>query len=61
MPNVKRTASRSTRTAPIDGGQLLMRFGRFGAFVACSNYPECKYTRNVEEPAAPDGERRGGG
>jgi DNA topoisomerase-1 len=29
-----------------------MRFGRFGPFIACSNYPECKYTRNLEEPAA---------
>jgi DNA topoisomerase-1 len=29
-----------------------MRFGRFGAFVACSNYPECKYTRELNAPAA---------
>ncbi len=26
-------------------GRLALRGGRFGAFVACSNYPECKYTR----------------
>ncbi|HET9398160.1 MAG TPA: type I DNA topoisomerase, partial [Sphingomicrobium sp.] len=34
------------RLCPMCGtGQLGLRGGRFGAFVACSNYPECKYTR----------------
>ena len=32
-------------------GRLSLKTGRFGAFVACSNYPECKYTR----PFASDG------
>jgi DNA topoisomerase I len=26
-------------------GRLNLRGGKFGAFVACSNYPECKYTQ----------------
>ena len=26
-------------------GRLGLRGGKFGAFVACSNYPECKFTR----------------
>ncbi len=26
-------------------GRLSLKTGRFGAFVACSNYPDCKYTR----------------
>lgn len=26
-------------------GQLSLRGGRFGAFVACSNYPDCRYTQ----------------
>jgi DNA topoisomerase-1 len=60
MPNVKKEGIPLDETCPLDGGQLLMRFGRFGAFVACSNYPECKYTRDVvesgaEEEAAPAG------
>ncbi|HZG09166.1 MAG TPA: type I DNA topoisomerase [Allosphingosinicella sp.] len=34
------------RVCPACGdGRLAMRGGRFGAFVACSNYPECKFTR----------------
>ncbi|MET3824372.1 DNA topoisomerase-1 [Sphingomonas sp. PvP055] len=36
-------------------GQLALRGGKFGAFVACSNYPECKYTRRFGQPGA-DGE-----
>jgi len=28
-----------------EGGQLSLKVGRYGAFVGCSNYPECKYTR----------------
>ena len=32
------------------GGRLALRGGRFGAFVACSNYPECKYTRKFAQP-----------
>jgi DNA topoisomerase-1 len=34
------------RLCPACGeGSLGLRGGRFGAFVACSNYPECKFTR----------------
>jgi len=31
-------------------GRLSLRGGRFGAFIACSNYPECKYTRKFGQP-----------
>ncbi len=33
-------------------GRLSLRGGRFGAFIACSNYPECKYTQNFGQAAA---------
>ena len=32
------------------GGRLALRGGKFGAFVACANYPECKYTRQFAQP-----------
>jgi len=32
------------------GGRLALRGGRFGAFVACANYPECKFTRKFAQP-----------
>jgi DNA topoisomerase I, bacterial len=31
-------------------GRLSLRGGRYGAFVACSNYPECKFTRKFAQP-----------
>ena len=31
------------------GGRLALRGGKYGAFVACSNYPECKYTRRFAQ------------
>jgi DNA topoisomerase-1 len=34
---------------PLSGHPLQIKFGRFGKFVACSNYPECKYTRPMPE------------
>jgi DNA topoisomerase-1 len=27
------------------GHDLIIRYGRFGKFIACSNFPECRYTR----------------
>ncbi|HUI19390.1 MAG TPA: type I DNA topoisomerase [Alphaproteobacteria bacterium] len=29
-------------------GRLSLKLGKFGAFVGCSNYPECRYTRPLE-------------
>ena len=33
-------------------GQLSLKVGRFGAFIGCSNYPECRYTRQMTPGAA---------
>lgn len=32
---------------PECGGKLTERSGRYGAFLGCSNYPRCRYTRKV--------------
>lgn len=32
---------------PDCGGELVKRSGRFGEFIACSNFPKCKYSRNL--------------
>lgn len=29
-------------------GDLVIKEGRFGKFIACSNYPTCKHTKNIE-------------
>ena len=46
------------RICPLCGtGKLGLRGGKYGAFVACSNYPDCKYTRRFGqgEEAASEG------
>ena len=36
--------------------ELLRRKGRYGEFIACSNFPECKYTTDLEGNAPPEPE-----
>ena len=37
------------RNCPECGSPLLKVYGRYGAFIACSNYPECKYKESLKE------------
>lgn len=49
----QRTDGGDIRQCPSCGnGRLNLKAGKFGAFVGCSNYPECRYTRQL----AADGE-----
>jgi DNA topoisomerase-1 len=32
-------------------GTLSLKLGKFGVFIGCSNYPECRYTRQLSAPA----------
>ena len=49
------TEMKSVKQAPIPtdykcglcGKQVFIKFGRFGKFMACSGFPECKYTRSL--------------
>lgn len=41
-------------------GQLSLKTSRFGAFIGCSRYPDCKYTRPVASPSAEDGSAESG-
>jgi DNA topoisomerase-1 len=38
-------------------GRLSLKLGKFGGFIGCTNYPECRYTRQLAtgNGAAPDG------
>jgi DNA topoisomerase-1 len=38
-------------------GRLNLKAGKFGAFVGCSNYPECRYTRPLASDAEATGDR----
>ncbi|MBI2073573.1 MAG: type I DNA topoisomerase [Gemmatimonadetes bacterium] len=43
-----------TTPCPECGGKLTVKSGRFGPFIACSNYPECRYTKPLKRDKAPD-------
>jgi DNA topoisomerase-1 len=41
------------RLCPTCGaGRLSLKLGRYGAFIGCSNYPDCRYTRPFSVPGA---------
>ena len=44
-----KTAKPLGRNCPKCGSELLLRSGRFGEFVACSGFPKCKYTEQIDE------------
>ncbi|MBI4363466.1 MAG: type I DNA topoisomerase [Candidatus Doudnabacteria bacterium] len=46
---VKKHVEALDEKCPDSGHPLVIKFGRFGKFIACSNYPECKYTRPMPE------------
>lgn len=49
------------RACPSCGtGTLSLRLGRYGAYVSCSGYPECNYTREVSGSAAGQDEESAG-
>ena len=54
----------SPRACPsCENGQLSLKLGKFGAFIGCSNYPECKFTRTLSDRGDPakgaEGDRPG--
>jgi DNA topoisomerase-1 len=45
MPEVKAEPEYIGRTCPkCEQGQLLIRWGRYGKFISCERFPECRYT-----------------
>ena len=42
---VKIEVEKTDEICPEDGGHLVVRIGRFGKFLACENFPTCKFTK----------------
>jgi DNA topoisomerase-1 len=62
-PVVEQPVEYVDRACPeCDDGQLLVRWGRFGKFIGCSNFPKCRYTEpwlekiGVKCPRCADGD-----
>ncbi|EGK8049160.1 type I DNA topoisomerase [Campylobacter lari] len=49
--NIKsqKTFTKLDETCPDCGGDLAIRKGRYGEFIACLNFPKCKYSRNLKQ------------
>ncbi len=52
----KKMAIPTGQMCPKCGHELLRRKGRYGEFIACSNFPKCKYTTDLEGNAPPEPE-----
>jgi DNA topoisomerase-1 len=44
IPERKAELEKIGRACPQCGHDLVIRWGRFGKFISCSNFPECRYT-----------------
>ncbi len=44
-----------------EGGRLGLKLGKFGAFIGCSNYPDCRFTRPLELSTDEDGNESSAG
>ena len=45
----KKAPKETGEVCPNCGSSLVIRKGRYGEFIACSNYPECKYIKKEEK------------
>ena len=48
IKNKKKMSIPTNETCEKCGAGMVIKFGRFGQFLACSNYPECQNTREVQ-------------
>ncbi|MBR3058583.1 MAG: type I DNA topoisomerase [Clostridiales bacterium] len=48
VSKVKMAEKQTGEKCPECGNDLVIKEGRYGQFVACSHFPECKYTKNIE-------------
>src|SRR5690606_36151584 len=55
IKNKKKTSIPTDEVCEKCGTGMVIKFGRFGQFLACGNYPECKNTREVAKKSNGDG------
>ena len=54
IKNKKKTSIPTDEICEKCGSGMVIKFGRFGQFLACSTYPECQNTREVTKKGDPD-------
>jgi len=53
MKQIKGTGIKTDDICDKCGSAMAMKFGRFGEFLACTNYPECKNTKEMAKESDP--------
>jgi len=48
IASIKSEVQKTEEICPLCGAPLLIKWSKYGAFYACSNYPNCKYTRPLD-------------
>lgn len=56
IKNKKKTSIPTDEVCEKCGTGMVIKFGRFGQFLACGNYPECKNTREVAKKSSGEGD-----
>ena len=46
---LKNDGSVNRKCPTCNNGELSLKLGKFGSFIGCSNYPECKFTRQLSK------------
>lgn len=59
MVEVKRTGVETDEKCENCGSPMAIKFGRFGEFLACTNYPDCKTTKEMAKGDAAEAEADG--
>ncbi|MBP6715937.1 MAG: type I DNA topoisomerase [Acidobacteria bacterium] len=53
MPNFKEGQPTGVTCDKCNQGEMVEKSGKFGIFLACSRYPDCDNTKEIETPSAP--------
>jgi DNA topoisomerase-1 len=54
MVDLRREGQATDETCEACGKPMVLKMGRYGKFLACTGYPECKTTRPVEDDTLPE-------
>lgn len=54
----QKTITKIDEACPQCGGELAIRKGRYGEFIACLNFPKCKYSRNLNKATSENAEKK---
>jgi DNA topoisomerase I len=57
MPDIKTEAVETDEVCEKCGSKMIIKWGKFGRFMACAGYPECRNTREIPKPGPAEEQR----